>query len=157
VNIERMKLEHIDEVEAIEKTVYPSPWSKNAFLSEIKENSFASYFVALKDGRVIGYAGIWIILDEAHITNLAVHPDYQRLYIGSALLQQQIHEALANGATRMTLEVRFSNLNAQNLYAKFGFVPRGVRTRYYSDEDALIMWLDDLEHAGIKRVSNVRK
>jgi [ribosomal protein S18]-alanine N-acetyltransferase len=152
-----MKLKHVDEVEAIEKTVYPSPWSKNAFLSEIKENTFASYFVALKDGRVIGYAGIWIILDEAHITNLAVHPDYQRLHIGSALLQQQICEALANGARRMTLEVRFSNISAQNLYAKFGFVPRGVRTRYYSDEDALIMWLDDLEQAGTKRVSQAQK
>ncbi len=153
VTIERMKLEHVDQVEAIERMVYPSPWSKEAFVSEIRENSFASYYVALKDGQVIGYAGIWVILDEAHITNLAVHPDYQRLSVGSTLLRQQVSEALAHGARRMTLEVRFSNTKAQNLYAKFGFVARGVRTRYYSDEDALIMWLDKLEQAGNKPAS----
>ncbi|MBS4021652.1 MAG: ribosomal protein S18-alanine N-acetyltransferase [Dethiobacter sp.] len=143
--IERMKIEHVEQVGAIEKMVYPSPWSKGAFISEIDENSFASYYVALDDCQVIGYGGIWIILDEAHITNLAVHPRYQRLQVGTALLQQLIYEALAHGVRRMTLEVRFSNKIAQNLYCKFGFMPRGVRTKYYSDEDAMIMWLDDLE------------
>jgi len=139
-----MTLEHVNEVAAIERQIYPSPWSKSSFESEVTENGFAHYFVALKDGKVIGYAGIWVILEEAHITNLAVHPDYQRRQVGSSLLECLITEAKRGGASRMTLEVRFSNRAAQALYAKYGFVQRGKRTKYYSDEDALIMWLDHL-------------
>ncbi len=145
IEIVAMTIEHVAEVAAIERQVYLSPWSKAAFESEVRENGFAHYFVALEGQRVVGYAGIWVILDEAHITNLAVHPDYQRRRIGSALLECLIMEAVRRGADRMTLEVRFSNNAAQALYAKYGFVPRGVRSKYYSDEDALIMWLDTLE------------
>jgi ribosomal-protein-alanine N-acetyltransferase len=140
-----MTMEHVAEVAAIERQVYPSPWSEGAFESEVNENGFAHYFVALEGERVIGYAGIWVVLDEAHITNLAVHPDYQRRRVGSALLECLIVEAKRRRANRMTLEVRFSNEIAQLLYGRYGFEPRGVRTKYYSDEDALIMWLDHLE------------
>lgn len=140
-----MQVKHIDEVEEIEQQVYPSPWSRSAFVTEILENAFAAYFVALNRGQVVGYAGIWVILDEAHITNLAVHPDFHNCGIGTVLLQHIIKEARKHGVLRMTLEVRTSNVRAQNLYTKFGFVSHGVRPKYYSDEDALIMWLDDLD------------
>lgn len=143
----KMRGNHIDEVHEIEKKVYPSPWSKNAFICEVFENSFAHYYVVLLDEKVIGYAGIWVILDESHITNLAVHPDYRRQGIGSMLLECLLREAKDLGACRMTLEVRVSNTHAQELYLKYGFVPRGIRPRYYNDEDAMIMWLDDLTPA----------
>jgi len=139
-----MHIEHLEEVTEIEQSVYPSPWSINSFSSEIQENSLAFYFVALLKNKVIGYAGIWIILDEAHITNLAVHPGYQCQNVGSMLLKHLIVEAFSYGAIRMSLEVRCSNIRAQKLYLRHGFVVRGVRTKYYSDEDALIMWLDNL-------------
>jgi ribosomal-protein-alanine N-acetyltransferase len=139
-----MKLEHIGQVAAIERDVYSSPWSRNAFLHEILENRLASYFVALSAGTVCGYAGIWVILDEAHITNLAVRPDCRRRGIGGVLLGELFAEAAGKGAEKITLEVRHSNLEAQNLYRKYGFELRGVRPRYYNNEDALIMWLDSI-------------
>jgi ribosomal-protein-alanine N-acetyltransferase len=155
--IETMQVKHIDRVAAIEALVYPSPWSKSAFVSEILENTFASYFVALMDGVVVGYAGIWTILDEVHITNLAVHPDNQQQGIGRFLLECLITEALKNGVGRMTLEVRTSNYKAQKLYENYGFINRGLRPKYYNDEDAIIMWLDDIASALQKKASGERK
>lgn len=145
VTIDKMRLVHVDQVTWIEERVYSSPWSRNAFINEIMDNGLASYFVALLEGNVIGYAGIWTILDEAHITNLAVHPDYQCRGVGRMLLETLVQEAGRRGAARITLEVRLSNYRAQDLYRKFGFEPRGVRPRYYKDEDALVMWLDNLQ------------
>lgn len=139
-----MRLEHIDQVVAIERKVYPCPWSRNAFLHEILENRLASYFVALSAGTVCGYAGLWVILDEGHITNLAVHPDCRLRGIGGILLGELLAEADGKGAVKITLEVRRSNRGAQNLYSKHGFVLRGIRPRYYDNEDALIMWLDSI-------------
>lgn len=147
----KMRGSHIDEVHEIEKRVYPSPWSKSAFTSEVFHNSFAYYYVAVLDGKVVGYAGIWVILDEAHVTNLAVHPEYRRQGIGSMLLEYLLGEARNLGASRMTLEVRVSNTPAQELYLKYGFVPRGIRPNYYIDEDAVIMWLDDLTYVPAKK------
>src|SRR5690606_485299 len=108
------------------------------------DNGFASYYVALYNKEVVGYAGIWVVLEEAHITTLAVSPKWQGKGIGKALLQHLINEADSKGAVRMTLEVRVSNLKAQELYKKFGFVVCGRRPKYYRDEDALIMWLEKL-------------
>ncbi|HZK24540.1 MAG TPA: ribosomal protein S18-alanine N-acetyltransferase [Oscillospiraceae bacterium] len=144
VSIEPMTFFHVDKVSAIENEVYTSPWSVHAFINEILDNGFASYYVALLDEEVVGYAGIWVILDEAHITTLAVRPSFQGQGLGRQLLEHLIAEAAIKGAKRMTLEVRVSNEIAQRLYKKYGFVACGVRPNYYPDEDALIMWLERL-------------
>lgn len=140
--IRPMKVEDIDEVLNIEKLCFSTPWSREAFKAEVEGNHCARYVVAELDGRVIGYGGMWIILDEAHITNLAVHPDYRGRGVGEALMKGLINTASRLKVDGMTLEVRVSNHIAQNLYKKLGFVSVGVRKAYYSDngEDALIMW-----------------
>jgi ribosomal-protein-alanine N-acetyltransferase len=144
VSIEPMKFCHVESVWAIEKEVYTSPWSRHAFINEILDNGFAFYYVALSADEVVGYAGIWVILDEAHITTLAVSPSWQGQGLGRQLLEHLITEAALKGAKRMTLEVRVSNTRAQSLYRKYGFVECGVRPNYYPDEDALVMWLERL-------------
>lgn len=144
VEIKPMKFCHVEQVSAIETAVYPSPWSQHTFANEVLSNGFASYYVALSEEKVIGYAGIWSILDEAHITTLAVSPEWQQHGVGRQLLEHIIAEAVKKGAVRMTLEVRVSNEKAQELYKKFGFIPCGLRPNYYSDEDAMIMWLENL-------------
>jgi ribosomal-protein-alanine N-acetyltransferase len=143
IKIEPMQLEHLDQVIAIENTSFPTPWTKNAFDYELQYNDFAHYIVALLDERkVVGYAGMWVILDEAHITNVATHKEYRCRGIGMALMREMIARAVLLGAERMTLEVRPSNKPARALYARLGFVEKGVRKKYYSDtqEDAIIMW-----------------
>lgn len=137
-----MTVSDISQVQLVEGKCYTTPWSRNTFLSEITRNDNAFYAVAEIGERVVGYAGIWIILDEGHITNIAVDPDFQRRGIGEALMYEITAHALKKGVTRMTLEVRLSNHGAQALYTKLGFVPSGVRKQYYQDdkEDALIMW-----------------
>lgn len=146
IEIEPMTLQHLDRVLEIEALSYSTPWSKRAFVSEVTDNSYAYYYVARKDGIIVGYVGMWVILEEAHITNIAVAPDYRRLGIGQAMLEAMFSKAREKGATRMTLEVRVSNLGAQALYRKLGFADRGTRKGYYTDsnEDAIIMWKDDL-------------
>lgn len=126
----------------IESCSFPVPWSRDSFLNEIHFNEFATYLVCCNGDTVIGYAGMWVILDEAHITNIAVHPDYRGMGIGLKLARALIDFGLMDGAVRFTLEVRRSNTIAQSLYKKLGFKTTGVRKRYYSDnkEDALIMW-----------------
>ncbi len=144
---DRMRAEHLDQVLAIEQASFPTPWSKNAFLYEIKDNEFAHYLTALTaDGNVAGYAGMWIILDEAHLTNVAVHEHFRRRGLGLELMRRMIVWAAALGAGRMTLEVRPSNKPARILYAALGFEERGFRKNYYPDtgENAIIMWKDSL-------------
>ena len=130
----------------IEALSYKTPWSRRAFTSEVTENSYAHYYVCRVDGRIIGYVGMWVILDEAHITNIAVDPESRRQRVAQRLLEAMFEKAKESGANRMTLEVRVSNLGAQTLYKKIGFAERGLRKGYYSDtnEDAIIMWKDDL-------------
>lgn len=142
LRIERMELEHLDEVLEIERASFPTPWLRQAFLSELCNNPVAHYYVGLVDDRVVGYGGMWVILDEAHITTVAVHPDFRGRYIGERLVRHLLAEARGLGAKRATLEVRSSNRAAQSLYRKLGFASRGVRKGYYSDtnEDAVIMW-----------------
>jgi len=141
-----MGLEHLDEVMEIERLSFPTPWSRGAYQREILDNSYARYIVALLGGRVVGYAGMWVLMDEAHVTNIAVHPDYRHLGIGERILRELIRRAYAAGADKMTLEVRVSNVVAQNLYKKLGFAFRGIRRGYYTDthEDAMIMWRNGL-------------
>ncbi|HEY8463388.1 MAG TPA: ribosomal protein S18-alanine N-acetyltransferase [Bacillota bacterium] len=138
-----MCVEDLEGVLEIENASFTTPWSRNSFLHEILENERAVYLVAKdKLGMVCGYVGMWVIFDEGHITNLAVHPLYRNRGIGSMLLKQLVEACREYGVRFLTLEVRRSNLVAQKLYNKHGFVQMGVRRRYYLDnnEDALIMW-----------------
>ena len=141
VAVEPMQLRDIPDVLVIEKLSFPIPWSKQAFVSELY-NRHAIYLVARDNDMICGYTGMWLIFDEGHITNLAVHPAYRRRGIGRLLLNSRIQTVKKQGLRRFTLEVRRSNLAAQKLYAEFGFIQVGVRPRYYQDdqEDALIMW-----------------
>jgi ribosomal-protein-alanine N-acetyltransferase len=136
-----MRKRHINDILQIEKASFPTPWARISFLQEL-QNDLAVYIVVLSKGKVIGYAGMWLILDEAHITNVAVHPDYRQMGIGRLLMRQLILKAAVLGAARMTLEVRVSNTPACQLYKGLGFVQEGLRKGYYTDtnEDALIMW-----------------
>ncbi|MDI3257733.1 MAG: ribosomal protein S18-alanine N-acetyltransferase [Kyrpidia sp.] len=139
-----MRTTDLDRIQEIERASFTMPWSRTAFYGELADNHFARYIVAQRGDVVVGYAGMWLILDEAHITNIAVDPDLRRQHIGETLLRYVMAYARSQGATRMTLEVRVSNTPAQNLYRKLGFVPKGVRRGYYTDnhEDALIMWAE---------------
>jgi len=121
---------------------FSAPWSEESFRKEITENRLAYYIVAEISGRMVGYAGLWSIVDEGHITNVAVHPDFRRKRIGEALITVLLNHTLENGILSHTLEVRASNDPAISLYTKFGFEPAGLRKNYYEDngEDAIIMW-----------------
>ncbi|WP_123053318.1 ribosomal protein S18-alanine N-acetyltransferase [Clostridium sp. JN-1] len=142
IEIISFKREHIESVLVIDFLSFPTPWSRKSFEIELESNSFSRYIVAKKDGIIIGYAGMWIILDESHITNIAVHPDYRGISAGSALLESLIELSKSESVNSMTLEVRKSNLIAQKLYHKYGFIEEGLRKGYYQDnkEDAIIMW-----------------
>ena len=139
--IRRMKQEDLDEVTALEKATFTIPWSRESFRQEMERNKAARYLVAEKDGQVIGYAGAWIILDESHITNIAVLEAYRGQGIGKRLTQALLQYLSNLGASYTTLEVRVSNERAQNLYKGLGFISVGKRKRYYEDnnEDAYLM------------------
>ena len=146
VKIEEMRPEHLNGVMVVENLSFRIPWSRNSFLEEITTNRLAVYFVAVLQGEVIGYGGFWGICDEGHITNIAVLPKYRKQHIGSGILENLIRECKNEDIVAMTLEVRRSNISAQILYRKFGFVEEGIRKRYYEDngEDAIIMWKRNL-------------
>ena len=169
--VEPMQVEQLDQVRRIERACFPTPWPRNAYRREILKNERAHYVVVRTTNRpapspkrrqfplsllpfgragardMVAYAGVWVMLDEAHITTVAVDPDYRRLGLGELLIIQMARISLQARATRMTLEVRMSNDIAQRLYRKFGFSDGGVRPRYYSDdfEDALIMRSEELD------------
>ena len=147
--IRRMTLNDLDAVAAIEAATFPTPWSRDSFRQELERNVAARYLVAEKDGQVIGYAVAWIILDESHITNIAIEESRRGLGYGRALTTALMQYLSNLGAAYATLEVRRSNLRAQNLYKSLGFVELGVRKRYYEDnrEDALIMVCDHMPAA----------
>jgi len=151
-----MRRRHLRGIMAIERQVYPRPWSPNLFLSEMTESRNRCYLVARMDREVVGYGGIICYGEEAHITNVAVDPGCQRRGIASRLLRELIVNAVDLGAEAVSLEVRVTNWGAQRLYGRFGFRPVGVRKNYYQEinEDALIMWLDGIrtpDYAGRMR------
>jgi [ribosomal protein S18]-alanine N-acetyltransferase len=152
VSFRSMRLGDIDEVCRIEKEAFPTPWSEGAFHNELVNNHFAHYIIMECDGDVAGYGGMWLIMEEAHVTNIAVKASYRGRKLGERLLRQLQETAQFLGAHKMTLEVRVSNLVAQRLYEKLGFRSVGVRRGYYSDnqEDALIMWVDLEARSGAK-------
>jgi ribosomal-protein-alanine N-acetyltransferase len=141
-------------VHAIETASFPTPWPPYAFRQELETNRMARYLVVRAGERVIAYAGIWLMVDEAHVTTFAVLPVYRRRGIGGLLLCQLMELSADLGARVITLEVRLSNASARSMYQQFGFRPVGVRPRYYSDdgEDALIMTTDRLETPEMQRL-----
>lgn len=142
IEVLEMKESDIEEVLEIENSCFSTPWSKDAFKMEIK-NKFANYVVAKVNGKTVGYGGIWLIIDEGHITNIAVKKEFRSMKVGSHILEALANLCKERNVTSMTLEVRKSNISAQKLYEKYGFKEVGLRKAYYSDnnEDAIIMWL----------------
>ncbi len=139
--IRRMTAADVDAVTEIEQATFARPWSRDSFLREMEKNPAARYLVAEKDGRIIGYAGAWVILDECHITNIAVAEEERGQGVGKALTRALMQYVSNLGAAYATLEVRVSNARAQHVYASLGFVSVGKRKRYYEDngEDAYLM------------------
>lgn len=139
----------VAQIADLEKICFPFPWSEKAFGKELKENILAFYILAevKETGQIIGYAGVWLIQGEGHITNVAVHPDFRRKHIGMAIVEVLMKESRKQaGIKTFTLEARKSNIAAIELYKKFGFAEVGVRKGYYQEnnEDALIMWTSPL-------------
>jgi [ribosomal protein S18]-alanine N-acetyltransferase len=145
VTIESMTMRHIDAALAIEQEASPHPWTRGIFIDELSHGDTRTYRIALCDGAVVGFAGVLNQVGEAHITNIAVTPECRRRGIAARLLLSVLRLAIERGALAATLEVRVANVAAQKMYHRFGFVPAGVRPKYYQDgEDALIMWADDI-------------
>jgi ribosomal-protein-alanine N-acetyltransferase len=151
IHIRPMQIGDLEQVQAIDRLSFSMPWPPNSYRYELNENSAAILWVAEAcepdgDCKVIGMIVIWLILDEAHVATLAIHPDYRRAGIGKRLLMVGLDEALKRGASQAMLEVRAGNVGAQELYRQFGFEVVYRRPRYYRDnhEDALLMNLTDL-------------
>lgn len=140
--IEPMTVKDLAAARSIEQRSFTTPWSYQAFLAELEQNDCAHYLVAKAAGTVVGYIGMWMVLDEGHITNIAVDPAWRGRGIGRRLLKTIMEKACQLGALRITLEVRKSNRAAQNLYLSLGYEMHGLRPNYYQDngEAAIIMW-----------------
>lgn len=141
VTLRLMEKDDIDQVLEVSSSSLKESWSKDSFSNEIS-NPLARYMIAEIEDRIVGFAGVWVIVDEGHITNIAVHPDFRGQGIGEKLVQSLINQSSSWSIDAFTLEVRDSNIIAQNLYKKLSFVEEGRRKNYYSDnsEDAIIMW-----------------
>ena len=145
--IEPMAQSDLPAVLRIEGLSFSTSWPMNAFSNEIRDNKLAHYFVGRLGGTVVAYGGIWVILEDSHVTTIAVHPEYRGLKLGEEMLLKLLDEAIAQGAAWITLEVRESNDVAQKLYRKYGFTTVSTRRGYYSDngENALVMWAGNLK------------
>lgn len=152
VVVDPMRMDDVAAVHEIERLSFRTPWPAYAFEQELRANRLARYIVARAGDRIVGFAGIWMMVDEAHVTTFGVHPDWRRQAIGRQLLLNLVELADSIGARRMTLEVRESNVAAQALYQRFGFEVVGRRKAYYSDdgEDALVMTTPGLAEAGMR-------
>lgn len=147
ITIHPMTPADLDGVLEVESRSYLTPWSRDAFVSELFQ-TYTIYLVAKEEERVVGFAGMHVVWEDSHVTNIAVHPLYRGRGLGERLMRALIRRADRRGACRMTLEVRVSNQSAQNLYRKLGFItePGAIRKGYYTDtqEDAVIMWKEPL-------------
>ena len=144
ISYREMGVEDIPSVVEIEKESFATPWTTEAFEHELTKNDHANYVVAVYEGEVIGHCGMWIVVDECHITNVAVRKHLRGNGIGEALMKESIALCIEKEVRLMTLEVRMSNITAQNLYRKLGFQDGGIRKNYYTDdhEDGLVMWVE---------------
>jgi ribosomal-protein-alanine N-acetyltransferase len=143
-----MRRRHVKSILAIEERVYPKPWTAGVFNSEIDlaRRDERHYVVGLLETEVVAYGGLMFAVDEAHITNIAVDPEFQRRGFARRVLLELANVAIDRGFTALTLEVRVSNTAAQAMYRRFGFAPAGIRQRYYENtEDALVMWAHDID------------
>ena len=147
VKLVPMRRKHTKAIMKIETAVYTQPWTSTLFVSEMALRANRSYVVAQFGSLVIGYSGMMFVGDDAHVTNIAVDPLYQKHQVASRLMLHNARTALKRGAKHLTLEVRVGNEAAQRLYRKFGFAPAGVRKNYYAEdhEDALVMWVNDID------------
>lgn len=163
INIRRMTIDDVETVHQIDVLSFSLPWPEKSFRYELTQNSASRMWVAETEtgkGKIIvGMLGMWLIVDEIHIGTIATYPDYRRKGIARKLLIEGLRQAYQEGARKVFLEVRRSNLAAQELYKKFGFEIVGVRPRYYSNnnEDALMMNLEKLDLDVIERMSKVNK
>ena len=144
--VRAMTTDDLDGVMAVEQEAFPAPWSRSAFAEELEKNRLARYLVALDGETIVGYAGTWLVINEAHVTNVAVHATRRHEGIGRLLMEALMKLARDEGMESMTLEVRVSNEPAKALYQQLGFVSAGIRKSYYSEtkEDALILWREKL-------------
>ena len=158
VVVEPMRLADVPAVHEIERLSFTSPWPDYAFEQELTSNRLARYIVARaasrSGSRVVGFAGLWLMVDEAHVTTFGVHPEWRRRGVGRQMLVTLFDLAWELRAARMTLEVRASNRGAQALYAELGFAIAGRRIAYYTDdgEDALVMTTPDLASIGVQQL-----
>jgi len=156
IHFRMMTVNDIEEVLEIERLSYAKPWSRKTFYYELTSNPYATYLLMFVDGQIAGYCGVWVVFDEAQITNIAVHPAFRGKKLGEALMKKSMEIAKKLGAISMSLEVRTSNRIAQNLYRKFGFQKGGIRKNYYTDngEDAYVMWVKFYEPDRSKHIGN---
>jgi len=139
-------LAEIDAILAVERASFTNPWTREMYLAELDHQGVAFFYVARDAGRrVVGFCSFWRVLDELHVNNLAVLPEYRRQGVASALLARVLEAGASMGSRRATLEVRHSNDAARRLYGGFGFVVAGIRRAYYTNpiEDALVLCRDE--------------
>lgn len=159
LTIEPMRGRHLGAVEAIDALVFSRPWSTATWRRELSGDD-RRHLVARVGDRVVGHAGTLQVVDEVHVTTVAVHPDEEGRGVASRLVERLLDEAARSGATAATLEVRASHRRTQRLYSRFGFVPAGVRRGYYSQppDDAIVMWLPDLAGVDVAdRLAAIRR
>lgn len=145
VRYRKMTIDDVKAVHAIELATFPTPWTLDSFYYEMTENQYAHYLIAEDEaGDIIGFCGIWLVIDAAQITNVAVVESVRGQGIGEALMLEAMRIAKEATMDVMSLEVRVTNSVAQNLYRKLGFQDGGIRKGYYTDnrEDALVMWVN---------------
>lgn len=143
LSTETMRRRHLRKVLDIEDKLYPRPWTHGTFVSELSQMRAGNryYLVAYVGDTMVGYAGLMFSGDDAHVTNIAVDPAWQNRGVATEMMLDLVLLAHDRGCVAMTLEVRYTNVVAQNLYRRFGFVPAGVRQRYYENtDDAIVMW-----------------
>lgn len=155
ISIHPMTPADLDGVMEVERLSYLTPWSRDAFLSEILQ-AYTIYLIARDGDRIAAFAGMHVVWEDAHVTNIAVHPLYRGRGLGERMMRELIERARQRGSLRMTLEVRISNVTAQTLYRKLGFItaPGAIRKGYYTDtnEDAIVMWKEPLGEEGPEAV-----
>jgi len=147
VVIRKMRMEDIEQVIAIDRVSFSLPWPERSFRFELTDNPASRCWVAEVDGKLVGMIVAWLIVDEVHVATIATHPDFRRQGIAKKLLSYALQHLSIEGAQSSFLEVRASNLAAQEMYRKFGYEESGVRRRYYkdNDEDAILMTLESLD------------